>query len=106
MRVVAVTFLTGMPFMRFSDNQIRRLAETVLTELLERGGARLKAERGVVQARIEAIVRANLTQEEDLDRQAEKLLEAHLRSAPPGVDRQKLLAMIKKKLAEEKGVPL
>ena len=92
--------------MRFTEAQIRRLADAVLTDLLERGGARLKAERGMVQSRIEAVIRANLLQEEDLDRQAEKLLEAHLRSAPPGVDRQKMLAMIKKKLAEEKGVPL
>lgn len=92
--------------MRFTEAQIRRLAGAVLTDLLERGGARLKAERGMVQTRIEAVIRANLVQEEDLDRQAEKLLEAHLRSAPPGVDRQKMLAMIKKKLAEEKGVPL
>jgi hypothetical protein len=92
--------------MRFTENQIRRLADALLAALLERGGARLKAERGSVQARIEAIIRANLAQEEDLDRQAQKLLEAALRTAPPGVDRQRLLAMIKKKLAEEKGVPL
>lgn len=92
--------------MRLTDEQIRRLADALLTDLLERGGARLKAERGRVQGRIEAIIRANLAQENDLDREAQKLLAAHLRTAPPGIDQQKLLAMIKKKLAEEKGVPL
>lgn len=92
--------------MRFTDEQIRRLADALLTDLLERGGARLKAERGRVQGRIEAIIRSNMTEETDLDREAQKLLEAHLRGAPAGIDQQKLLAMIKKKLAEEKGVPL
>jgi len=92
--------------MRFTDEQIRRLADGLLTELLEKGGARLKAERGLVQGRIEAIIRGNLAEEADLDREAHKLLEAHLRGAPPGIDQQKLLAMIKKKLAEDRGLPL
>ena len=92
--------------MRFTDVQIRRLADALLTDLLERGGARLKAERGRVQGRIEAIIRGNLAEETDLDREAQKLLAAHLRTAPQGIDQQKLLAMIKKKLAEERGVPL
>lgn len=92
--------------MRFTEDQIRRISQGLLDALLERGGAKLKSERGVVLARIEAIIRADLAREEDLDRQAQKLLDAHLAKAPPGVDRQKLLLMIKKKLAEEKGVPL
>jgi hypothetical protein len=92
--------------MRFTDEQIRRLSESLLTALVERGGASLKAERGKVLTRIETIIRANLAQEQDLDKKAEELLQAHLRQAPPGVDRQKLLQMIKKKLAEEKGIPL
>jgi hypothetical protein len=92
--------------MRFTDEQIRRLADALLTDLLERGGARLKAERGLIQGRIEAIIRSNQAAEEDLDREAQKLLAAHLRGAPPGIDQQRLLAMIKKKLAEERGLPL
>jgi hypothetical protein len=92
--------------MRFTDEQIRRLAGALLTDLLERGGARLKAERGLIQGRIETIIRRNLAEEADLDREAQKLLAAHLRGAPAGIDQQRLLAMIKKKLAEEKGMPL
>jgi hypothetical protein len=92
--------------MRFTDEQIRRLAGALLTDLLVRGGARLKAERGLIQGRIEAIIRRNQAEEEDLDREAQKLLAAHLRGAPAGIDQQRLLAMIKKKLAEDKGMPL
>ncbi len=92
--------------MRFNDSQIRRLAEALLSALLEKGGATLKADRGRVLGRIEEIIRGNLQQEDDLDREARKLLEHHLRQAPPGIDQQKLLLMIKKKLAEERGLPL
>ncbi|BCR06721.1 hypothetical protein DESUT3_37900 [Desulfuromonas versatilis] len=92
--------------MRFTDEQIRRVAAAVLQGLTEQGGAALKAERGRVQGRIEAIIRANLAGEQDLERDARELLEAHLKNAPPGMDRQKLFLMIKKKLAEERGIPL
>jgi len=92
--------------MRFSDPQIRRIAERLLGALIEQGGATLKAERGTVLARIEEIIRADLAKENDLDREARELLEAHLRGAPADVDRQKLFLMIKKKLAEERGIPL
>ncbi len=92
--------------MRFTDEQIRRIAAAVLADLSGEGRATLKAERGRIQARIEDIVHANLAEEEALERDARKLLESHLQGAPPGVDRQKLFLMIKKKLAEDRGVPL
>lgn len=92
--------------MRFTDEQIRRLADRLLIALTEQGGIRLKTERGKVLVRVEGIIRANLGQEEDLDREARELMETHLKNAPPGMDRQKLFLMIKKKLAEEKGIPL
>ena len=92
--------------MRFTDEQIRRLADRLLAALVEQGGSRLKADRQIVQTRLEAIIRNNLTQEEDLDREARELMEAHLRQAPAGIDRQKMFLMIKKKLAEERGIPL
>ncbi len=92
--------------MRFSDDQIHRLAEALLSDLVGRGRARLKADRGKVLRRVEDIIRGNLAQEQDLDREARELLEAHLKNAPPGMDRQKLFLMIKKKLAEERGIPL
>jgi len=92
--------------MRFSDSQIRRVSDSLLQALLDRGGATVKVERGVALARIEEVFRANLQEEETLERDAMKLLEAHLRQAPPDVDRHRLLQMIKKRLAEERGIPL
>jgi hypothetical protein len=92
--------------MRFTDSQIRRLAEALLKALSQRGGARLKAPQERVLARVEAIIRANLLAEDDLDGEARRLLAEHLRNAPPGVDQQKLLQMIKRRLAEERDIPL
>lgn len=91
---------------RFTDEQLQRIAERLLTDLLAQGGAVLKAERRRVTAVMVKALRANLDQEQNLDAEAKALLEAHLRQAPPGVDRQKLFLMIKRKLAEERGIPL
>lgn len=92
--------------MRIDERQLNRLAETLLQALLEAGGASLAAERGKVLARIEGVIKDNFTQEQDLDREARKLVDAHLAQAPPGIDPHKLFTMIKKKLAEERGIPL
>jgi len=91
---------------RFTDEQLQRIAERLLADLLQQGGAVLKAERHRVTAVMVKALRGNLDQEQKLDAEANALLEAHLRQAPPGVDRQKLLLMIKRKLAEERGIPL
>lgn len=91
---------------RFTDEQLQRIAERLLTDLLAQGGAVLKAERRQVTAAMVKALRGNLDQEQSLDAEAKALLEVHLRQAPPGIDRQKLFMMIKRKLAEERGIPL
>lgn len=87
--------------MRFGEEQQQRLAECLLKSLVDSGVAVLKAEPAAVRDRIVAILRQELDRDQELDREAEKLLAAHLKNAPPGVDRQKLLQMIRKRLAEE-----
>jgi len=90
----------------FTDPQLQRISERLLDDLVAHGGAVLKGERRQTLARIVAVLRSNLAQEQSLDEDAKALLEAHLKQAPAGVDRQKLFLMIKKKLAEERGIPL
>lgn len=92
--------------MRLNEEQLQRLADALLVALTTTGGATLKAERSVVLDRLAGIIRTELGREEDLDREARKLLAAHLKNAPPGVDERKLLQMIKQRLAAEKGIPL
>jgi hypothetical protein len=88
---------------KFGEEQQQRLAAALLSALLDSGAAVLKVERGVARERIVAIIRRELEGEQDLDREAELLLAAHLKNAPPGVDRHKLLQMIRKRLADERG---
>lgn len=91
--------------MHLNDKQLHRLADTLLDALLGPGGATLAAERHRALGCIEAVVRASQDQEAAIEKEAQRLLEAY-RAQAPDVDPQKMLAMIKKKLAEEKGVPL
>jgi hypothetical protein len=90
--------------MRLTEAQIHRLADTLLAALLQRAGAQLKQGRPAALSRIEETIRQNLAVETALEKEAEKLLAAQ--QVPASADRQALLLMIKKKLAEQKGFPL
>lgn len=92
--------------MRLTDKQIHRLADGLLNALLDKGEGALKRERGQALSRIEAVILDNIRQEETIEKQARKLLEDHIKNAPAGVDQHRMLAMIKKKLAEDKDFPL
>lgn len=88
------------------EEQFLRIAARMLKALKEEGGAILKAGEIPLRARIAQVLLREEAVIDGLDRQANVLLNEHLRSAPPGIDRQKMLLMIRKKLAKEQGVPL
>lgn len=92
--------------MRLDERQINRLAEQLLDALLLNGAARLTGDRGRAILAITEVVQRLRRQLAELDRDARSLLDKHLAAAPAGLDAQKVLQMIKKKLAEERGVPL
>ncbi len=92
--------------MRLKEAQIARLAEQVLERLTDAGLITLKAERGIVLDRIKGVVAADAQGEDNLEKEAERLLEQTLRSMGGGIgiDRHKMLKMIKERLAKEKGI--
>lgn len=94
--------------MRLKDEQIARLAERLLEGLSTAGLVTLKAERGKVLDSIKRAVAADIKGEEDLEKEAERLLEQTLRSmgGGAGIDRHRMLKMIKDKLAKDRGVVL
>jgi len=94
--------------MRLKDDQLERLAEKIMSDLTCAGLITLKKERGAVIAGIKEAIRADMKGEEDLERDAEKLLEQTLRSMKGGenIDRHKMLRMIKEKLAKERKIIL
>lgn len=52
--------------------------------------------------KVTAVLLDNFRQEEMLENEAERLADEHLRSAPDGVDRRRVIQMIKQRLAEER----
>ena len=94
--------------MRLKDDQISKLGEKVLADLTAAGQIALKKERGVILAAIKEAVRADIKAEEDLEKDAENLLEQTLRSMRGGaeIDRHKMLRMIKEKLAKDRKIVL
>jgi hypothetical protein len=94
--------------MHLKDEQIARLAEKVLGDL-ERGELiQAKQGRSAILAAMKAAVAADLKVEEALERDAEALLEQTLRGigGGDGIDRHKMLRMIKDKLAKERKIVL
>jgi len=95
--------------MRLREDQMNRLAEKVLADLFKADLIVLKAERGTALAAIKAAISADIKGEDSLEKDAEKLLEQSLRamgSGAAGIDRQKMLKMIKDKLAKDRKIVL
>jgi hypothetical protein len=94
---------------RLKDEQIAKLADKILTDLTTADLIHLKRERGAVLAGIKGAIGADLSTEATLEKDAENLLEQTLRSmgsAASGIDRHKMLRMIKEKLAKERKIVL
>lgn len=88
------------------EEQYLRIASRLLKSLEVEGGVKLKAGEIPLRTRIAGVLLREEQKIEELDRQARVLLDNNLRGAPPGIDRQKMLLMIRKKLAKDQGVPL
>jgi hypothetical protein len=58
-------------------------------------------EKKAVAEKLIAVLLENFQQEEELEREADRLAEEHIRKAP-GVDRHKVVQLIKQRLAEER----
>jgi len=87
--------------MRNVESLCRHAAEAAVMALCEKGLVRLRTGK---QAAIEKVTTAlldNFRQEEALTQEAEHLAEAHLRTAQ-GLDRHKVIQLIKQRLAEER----
>lgn len=95
--------------MRLKDEQIDRLTEKVLSDLTGSGLMVMQAERSRISDCIRGVIKADLKAEDDLERDAEELLEKTLRAAGGSagdIDRHKMLKMIKTKLAKERKMVL
>lgn len=95
--------------MRFKEEQIKRLAEKVYSDLANEGLIVPRLERGAaVQGIVKAIMQ-DFSREQALERDAERMLDetiAAMGRAAADIDRRKMLRMIKEKLAKDRKIVL
>lgn len=91
--------------MRHLEGLCRQAAEAVLDTLLKKDLLHLHADKREISEKIAAALLDNFRQEEALEKEAERLADEHLRGQQ-GVDRHRVVQLIKKRLAEERGFVL
>lgn len=93
--------------MKLTTEQVEKLSRRILETLKEKGIVVLKADEHKILERISGVMMANLRAEDDLDREVERMLEAHSAEINSGkVDYKRMFNMIKAKLAKERGLTL
>ncbi len=95
--------------MRLKEEQIQRLSEKVYNDLSAAGLITPRRERGAVVEGISKAISLDMSGEQALERDAERLLNetiAGLGRATADIDRRKMLRMIKDRLAKERKIVL
>lgn len=94
--------------MRLKKDQIDRLAEKILADMENAKLVSLKVDRKQALETIKAVITSDIKAEEDLENEAERILDQTLRATggDTGIDRHKMLKMIKEKLAKERNIVL
>jgi hypothetical protein len=96
------------PRVRASVAEIQRLAERIVETLLKQGHVKAKAEKSVLSRRIVELMMKNFDEEAAIEADAEKMAQQHIRRSAggAGMDERRVIDLIKKKLAEERGFSL
>jgi hypothetical protein len=91
--------------MKLRDGEMQRIASSVLARLEKAGLLRITGKRAALEQRIVAAFRANIRAEEDIEAEAARFAESHGRELV-GMDRHKVLQLVKERIAKEKGFTL
>lgn len=95
--------------MRLKEEQIHGLAEKVYNDLSADSLISPRGERGAVVTGIGRTISQNFAAEQKLERDAEKLLDETLEamgSGAAGIDRRRMLKMVKERMAKERNIVL
>ncbi len=92
--------------MRLKEEQVKQICQRILLTLRTKQLIQLIDKDTEILKRMEEIFFKELRVEDEINRDAEKLLEQYARSAGDKVDREKLFQMIKKQLVKERNVIL
>ncbi|MFA7060810.1 MAG: DUF507 family protein [Pedobacter sp.] len=95
--------------MRLKEEQIKRLAEKIYSDLAHEGLIVQRLERGAaVQGIVKAIIK-DFSRDQVLEQDAERMLDetiAAMGRSAVDIDRRKMLRMIKEKLARDRKIVL
>ena len=85
---------------------MRRIAVAVIARLEKASFLRVpNADRGAAEQRIVDALRANIRTEEDIEAEAERFAQSHSREMV-GMDRHRVIQLVKARIAKERGFTL
>lgn len=89
--------------MRLSLEHIDKISDLIVDAFLKKDIAVFKVDADRVKERIKEVILRNMEEEDELDREVEKILQSHAREMEEkGVDYRKMFRMVKNKLARER----
>ncbi len=89
--------------MRLKEPQVKLICQKILDALRGKQLMHLKKNEGECLNKLIEIFVKELKVEDEINREAERLLEQYTRSAGTTIDREKMFQMIKKQLVKDKG---
>ncbi len=93
--------------MRLSKELIQHLADQITLNLEAKGLAKYDIARSAIAARVAEVLTRNMREEDQLNKDVEKLLAAHEAEISNGkMDYRKVFELTKQKLAKERGIVL
>jgi len=109
--MLAKSYLTIKPAttscfaVQYTGAHLQRVAAALVSTLVKKNLIRHKGEVKAVEERVVAALLRNLREEEELEREAERVAAEHIHEMQ-GVDRRKMVLLIKQRLARERGIVL
>lgn len=90
--------------MRLKPAQVKSICQKILVDLRNKQLMILKKNDAEVLSKMEEIFTADLRIEDDINRDAQKLLEQYAAQMGGKIDREKMFSMIKKQLIKDRKV--
>jgi hypothetical protein len=92
--------------MKLREPEMRRIAAATIARLEKAAFLRVQnADRSAAELRIVDALRANIRAEEEIEAEAERFAQSHSREMV-GMDRYKMLQLVKTRIAKERGFTL
>jgi hypothetical protein len=85
-----------------TDSQLRRIADAVVTALIDQDLIELSGTKDALRDRIVAALLRNFTEELEIEDEAEAFAKSHRREMV-GMDQSKVIELVKQRIAKERG---